>query len=175
METKRLFVAVEIPADIRHKIYEFALQLEQDGVKIVEEENLHITLKFLGDVQSARVPGITEMLKKVPVKKFKCALGKIGAFPKPDYVRVVWVGAESKELAELAAGVADCLAGVGKEEDRPFSPHLTIARVKKKVDLRAFLERNKNIEFGAFEVGGFSLFESTLTREGPVYKKLAEF
>lgn len=175
METKRLFIAVEVPQQLRRRIYEFALQLRQDGIKLVEEENLHITLKFLGDIPAQKIPEIIEKLKRISISPFGCALRGVGVFPNPNYVRVVWVGVEGERLAELAGAVANELRGIGKEEDRPFSSHLTIARAKKKIDLRDFLEKNGNKEFGDYRVDAFSLFESTLAKQGPVYNKLASF
>lgn len=175
MESKRLFVAVEVPSEIRHELFEFASQLKQDGVKIVEEENLHITLRFIGEVPAAKLPEITERLKKVKPRKIDCTLKGIGVFPNERYISVVWVGVESDGLAELAADVIDQLRGIGKEEDRPFSAHLTIARVKKKIDLKDFLEKNKNKEFGKFTASGFTLFESRLTPKGPIYTPVKVF
>ena len=175
METKRLFTAVELPGELRKNIHEFAKQLEQDGIKLVEEHNLHITMKFIGDVPEDKVDEITSGLSEVKFSEFECSVKGVGVFPSPDYIRVVWVALECGQLTELANSVISKLEGIEKPEKRPFSAHLTIARVKRKVDLNKFLAENKEKEFGKFNVTEFALIESKLTPEGPVYTKLESF
>ncbi|MEM2909174.1 MAG: RNA 2',3'-cyclic phosphodiesterase [Candidatus Bilamarchaeaceae archaeon] len=173
--TKRLFVAVELPQELRANIHEFARQIEQDGVKLVEEENLHITLRFIGEVPEETVSDIASRLEKIKFKEFECSIKGVGVFPSPSYIRVVWVGIECEQLMQLADSVIAALKGIGKEEERKFSAHLTIARVKKKIDLGEFLRKNKEKEFGKFNVSSFILFESKLTPKGPVYTELKRF
>ncbi len=175
MEMKRLFVAVDLPEELKKDIYGFARQLEQDGIKLVEEKNLHITIRFIGEVPDETVPEIVSRLEKIKFQEFECKIKGVGVFPNPSYIRVVWVGLESGQLAQLANSVLAALKGIGKEEERGFSAHLTIARVKKKADLQKFLEKNREREFGKFKVGSFVLFESRLTPNGPAYAKLRTF
>lgn len=175
METKRLFVAVELPEDLRKNIHQFAKKLEQDGIRLVEEHNLHVTLKFIGDVPAEVVEKIESGLSEIKFDEFECSVRGTGVFPNPSYIRVVWVALECSQLSDLADSVISKLKGIGKPEERPFSPHLTIARVKRKVDLDKFLKENKEKEFGGFRVNEFALIESRLTPEGPVYTKLKSF
>ena len=175
METKRLFVAVEVPAALRKQLHAFGAALNQDGIKRVDEGNLHITLRFIGEVPAESAREIISKLQDVEFSSFNVGVKAVGAFPSVDHISVIWVGLESEQLPLLAASVVKQLKGIGKEDERPFSAHLTIARVKKKVDLRKFIEDNKAKEFGSFAVSSFVLFESRLTPQGPVYTKLAEF
>jgi 2'-5' RNA ligase len=174
-QEKRLFIAIEIPSEIRKKIYETAKAIEQDGIRRVEEENLHVTLKFIGEVSESKVQEIIAKLQKITCSKLECEAKTVGVFPNESYIRVVWVGLECPELAELAKYVSSALHGIGKPDDHVFSAHLTIARVKKKTDLNKFLQENKEKEFGRFEISEFVLFESKLTPNGPVYTKIASF
>ncbi|MEM3422362.1 MAG: RNA 2',3'-cyclic phosphodiesterase [Candidatus Bilamarchaeaceae archaeon] len=175
MEMKRLFVAVEIPQLTRKKISQFSSQLKDKDIRLVDEKNLHITLRFIGEVPEQNVEEIKEKLNKIKENKFECKIEGVGVFPTENYIRVIWVGIISDGLKKVAKKIDEVLAGIGKKEDREFSAHLTIGRVNKKTDLKKFLEENKNINFGSFEVDKFVLFESKLTPNGPIYTKLAEF
>jgi len=172
---KRLFVAVDLPENIKEEIAKAGAKLPKDGIRPVAKENLHITLKFIGEVGTEKIEEIKAKLRTIKMKGFDCELKGVGVFPNENYIRVVWIAIESEELPHLAQAVETALKGIGKKEDREFSPHLTIARVSKKIDLRDFLEKNKNREFGKFTVCDFALFESTLTPNGPIYKKIENY
>ncbi len=172
---KRLFVAVELPEEIRGKVNSLAAELPGEGVKPVERDNIHLTLKFIGDVPEDKVDEIKERLGKIKFKKFKCAASGVGVFPNPDYIRVVWAGIKCDEMPRLAAEVEKALEGIGKKENRPFSSHVTIARVKRKIDAAGFLEKHNHDNFGEFEVSGFVLMQSELGRSGPTYTSLKNF
>jgi 2'-5' RNA ligase len=169
----RTFVAIDIPNELKKNISTLKNELNIEGIKLVEDENLHITLKFLGDVESTKLANIEQALRAVKFKKFVIKLRGIGVFPNERYVRVVWIGCESHELEGLAENINDALSSYFKQE--PFSAHLTIARVKRKIDLSSFLDKHKADEFGEFEVNSFELKSSELRREGPIYTTLAVF
>ncbi len=174
-ETKRLFVAVEIPGEIQEKLGGLAGELPKEGVKAVESNNIHLTLKFLGDIPEDRIDGIKERLGVVKFSSFNCAVSGVGVFPSPDYIRVVWAGLKCDEMPKLAAEIEKALEGIGKKESRPFSSHVTIARVKRKMDAKEFLEKHSGEEFGEFTVSEFVLMQSELSREGPKYTPLKKF
>ena len=98
----RLFVAVNIPESMKEKIYPIGAFLPRDAVKPVEKDNLHITIKFLGEVPDFRLGDIASELEKVKFTRFNVALHGVGVFPSASNARVVWVGCESKELYHLA-------------------------------------------------------------------------
>lgn len=161
----RLFVAVEIPMEIRERIAKLGEEIRQDGIVSVKPENMHLTLKFIGE---GNPDEIIEKLAAVRFSRFRCRAKNVGVFPNENYIRVVWAGIEGTE--ELAEKVQESLG----EKER-FTGHATIARVKRKVDLGAFLEKHRDDEFGEFEVSGFQLIKSELGPGGPAYTTLATF
>lgn len=170
----RLFVAVPVPAGIREKAAEAGRGIAQDGVVPVRPENMHVTLKFIGETDERKLAGIEAALRGVAFAPFGCTVNGVGVFPDESYVKVVWAGIESGGgLEALAKAVQEALRGMGGDER--FSAHLTIARVKRKVDLRGFLEKRRNEEFGSFEVPRFELIMSEPGPGGPKYTVLAVF
>jgi 2'-5' RNA ligase len=176
VESVRMFVAVEVPQELRERAAALAKDLPQDAITPVKPENMHLTLRFIGEVPSKTLSNIEARLREVEFKKFVVPLRGTGVFPNEDYVRVVWAGCESPELKGLAEKVIAALRGIGKEEDRGFSAHLTIARVRKKIDAGDFLGKHSKDEFGSFEVNAFYLMRSEL-KPGvpPKYTVLAAF
>jgi len=167
----RLFVAVPVPIELRKILAEKSKELKQDGIKLVNPENMHITLRFLGEVQDENK--VIEKLREVKFEKMICQIKDIGAFPNQDYIKVVWAGVESGgKLEALGTKVNEALRGF-PGDDR-FSAHITIARVRKKADLKKFIEEN-SIEFGEFVVERFELIKSTLLPDGPEYSVVESF
>ena len=172
----RLFVSVEIPEEIRRKIAALADELPRDAITPVRPENMHLTLKFIGEVPAKQLADIGQRLRTVGFAPFSLSLKGVGVFPSEDYIRVVWVGCENEQLSNLAEKINEALAGVGKKEDRGFSAHLTIARVKRKIDVKAFLAKHKEEELGASEVRSFHLMQSELEMgKAPKYTVVEEF
>lgn len=169
----RCFVAIEIPEEAKEQLTALIIGLDMKGIKPVEPKNLHITLKFLGDVSASRLAAVEQRLRGIDFSSFPISLHGVGVFPDERYIRVVWVGCESAVLPALARNIEDALAEEFKKSE--FTAHLTIARVKQKVNLRDFLERHKNDSFGEFTCNAFELMQSQLTSEGPVYSTLASF
>ena len=172
MDTLRLFVAVEIPESFRAPIAALQQELPDEGIKNVTLENLHFTLQFLGDVDSQKVASIEQALRTIRFRSFRLTLKGVGVFPNENYIRVIWIGGESEPLAALARQVQDALHSFPKEN---FSAHLTIARVKRKVEIKHFLEKHREEAFGQFDVSAFHLKQSQLSRGGPTYTKVATF
>ncbi len=176
----RLFVGIPIPDNLRRKIYGVYRVLEDvQGVKTVEEENLHITLKFIGEFPEHRLQDVFNALSKIRYYPIDIEISGLGAFPSLSSPRVVWagIGRGHEEVTHLAKAVERALEPMGvRPEARPFHPHVTLARVKRPCDIvHQFLERNKNIAFGTFTARCFVLFKSTLTSSGPIYTELARF
>ncbi len=178
----RTFVAVDLEdPHIAAKIGEVQRGIEatDNGVKSVELENLHITLKFLGSVDEALVPEIARALEGPDVAPFRARLFGVGAFPNMSRPRVIWVGVEEgrEELVRLMMWVDSRLRRLGfPKEDREPHPHLTIARVKwlrDRESLRRVLSSLLSTDFGEIEVREMRLKKSTLTPKGPIYETLA--
>jgi len=171
----RLFIAIGIPESIRKGLFELGSGLRKFGdMKTVEEENIHLSLKFLGE---AEPEGVISSLNKVRFRPFEVSVKGMGAFPSDNYIRVVWVGCEkgSNEMAELHGLIEGALPQF--EKDRDFHPHATLARVrlpKDKEGLRKFMKENSR-EFGSFRAESFELMKSELSSKGPKYDIVKSF
>ncbi len=169
----RLFIAVEVPEGIRGKMGALARELPEEGLARVKNENMHFTLKFLGEVEKAKLAQIKKILHNVDFSPFSVRMRGVGGFPNASHARVIWAGAESEGMEELARKVHAALVGLFEGDE--FSPHLTLARVRGKAGLRQFFNGHEGEEFGEFRVDRFVLFESRLQPGGPEYRKLVEF
>ncbi len=171
----RVFVAVPVPPEVRAKAAAAGRELEGEGISLVRPDNMHLTLRFIGEVQPQEAERIALELEGVDFRRFPCVVKGVGVFPDEQYVRVVWAGVGSGgSLEALAAKVAQALKGHGGDER--FSAHLTLARVKRKMDPRPFLERHRDEEFGSFEVSEFHLIESVLGGPaGPRYHVIGSY
>lgn len=172
----RSFIALEVPDELRKKIAILQEQLAGLGVKLIEQQNLHFTLKFLGDVEEPMISEVSTKLKEIATnfKRFNAVIKTVGVFPSLNYLRVIWLGCE--EIFPLQQSVESSLSYLFKKE-KP-SPHLTIARVRPehhKDKIPAFIEKNKGIEIGSFVASEIKLKKSTLTPEGPVYEDIEAF
>ncbi len=171
----RLFVAVELPEDVRERMGELKKELPNDGLRKVESKKMHITLKFLGEVGDERVEEVKEVLGNVKFSPFSVEVEGVGAFPGKEYVRVVWAGTKSRGLGAVAEKVEGALGGLFPKEKKPFSGHITLARVKKKTDFSGFFRKHGGEKFGKFRVEKLLLMQSVLKQGGPGYSVVAEF
>lgn len=180
----RAFVAVKISDAAREEVARLQEKLKMAGadVKWVEPENLHLTLKFLGETGEDRIGRLRQELQAVLQARasFTFTLEGLGAFPRPEQARVVWVGTgEGKErLIELAREVEEICSRSGfPAEQRPFSPHLTIGRVRSGKLLPELAQQIQALPFRASSptpADRVVLFRSTLSPRGPVYTPLRE-
>ncbi len=175
----RLFIAIEIPEEI--KDYLCGLQQEivdsKNKIRLVNKDNMHLTLKFLGEVQPNNLDDIKNNLKEIDFEPFSVVLDTIGVFPSESYIRVIWVGLKPEEqILELQKNIDENLKKLFKKE-KDFKPHLTIARVKYIEDKKQFVDKLKQIKVDnkKIEVNNFKLVKSTLTPKGPVYEELGVF
>jgi 2'-5' RNA ligase len=180
----RLFIAVKISDAIRSELAEFVDQFLQfpGKVKWVEPQNMHLTLKFLGETDSKlldKVKSATAAAAK-GLGAFDVTLSGCGAFPNLRAPKVFWVGIndDKMRLRSLAQQIDSNMVGLGYErEARPFSPHLTLARVKEPERLELIKEAFGNAKFPPQTLGvkAIYLIESRLRPDGPVYTDVAEF
>ncbi len=179
----RSFIAVECDnINILTKINEVQKRLEATGakLKLVETQNIHMTIKFLGDLEDHQVPLVSEIVRGIEFQPFSFMVDGVGVFPNLRRPTTIWVGVSEggEELGDIFNRVQSELAGLGfKRERRKFHPHLTVARVRggrKKVRLVEELDFLKNYEFGLVKVDRITLKKSVLTRKGPIYSTLAE-
>lgn len=173
MSEVRAFIAIEIPRDIRKKLFTLGHEVTEEGVKPTELDNLHITVKFLGDCKWDRISQVRESLARLKYGKFNVSIEGVGCFPNPDYIKVLWAGCRSEKLHQFASLVNSNLEKYFPKE--PLTPHITFARVKRNLDFSHFLDHYKNEKFGKFKVESFSLKQSQLTRSGPIYSDIEQF
>jgi 2'-5' RNA ligase len=175
----RTFIAIEVPEKIRKEIDNVITDEKKRGFPItwVKFANLHITLKFLGEIDESKKEKITPVLKRVvnDVTPFHVSLEGIGCFPTPKNPRVIWVGVKEgqENLCSIAQRVETALAQYGFKEEKRFHPHLTIGRIKKFCRVDEMLSRQ--ISSDLFAVNTIVLFKSTLKPDGPTYEALHTF
>jgi 2'-5' RNA ligase len=173
----RLFACIWVPNDLRDKIIKFQKEVQKLplGTKFVEPENLHITVTFLGDVKEDKLNSIISKLDYITktTKKFSVRLMGLKVIPNESCVRVLGINLmDGENVVDLIKKIGASIGGKYYEEAK-----LTLCRVKKiqdKHSLREFIERNRNIEIGGFEVRSVALVNSVLTRSGPIYKTVHE-
>jgi 2'-5' RNA ligase len=185
MNLLRTFIALEIPSNIQGGIYKATSDLRRDTgllVRWVPAENMHLTLKFLGDISPANVELLTQMIRAEAdsCPCFDIQMMSLGSFPSPKRPRVIYVGIQGHaELETLQRGVESAVHRLGYgSEERIFSPHLTIGRVKQNISatdqqkIRRALEEIKIDSLGTARVDSVCLYKSDLKPGGSVYTQL---
>ena len=178
----RAFIAIELPSEIKQGIARVQEQLRETGAAAnwTRPEGIHLTLKFLGEVPEERVSDIMTALTGAAKGSGKMNLGVAGAgaFPSGKNPRVLWLGVtgDVEKLGSLQAAVEDAMMGLGFErEERTFSPHLTLARIKfpkPRDHWQQKIEGIRDVNLGGFEADRISLMKSELKREGAVYAEV---
>ena len=172
----RAFIAVELPSEIRENIAVAGSSLQGAGkIMPVAPHNMHITLKFLGEITPAQIEVIKTELAKVQGEPFLLKAAKVSAFGRPPRVVKAEIS-DGAKCAALASQIENLLAAKGfSREEKKFSPHITIARVKEfSPALVPKIASLKETEFGECTIDKIVLKQSTLTPSGPIYKTLFE-
>lgn len=171
----RAFVAVEIAdEDVLNSIKRLQDEIRADA-KPVETKNMHFTLLFLGEISEDVAVKVAEQLRTIRFAPFELSFEGVGAFPKPKFPRVIWVGIDrdgADRLVQLAKSVEEKLSVLGFRADKPFKPHATIFRIKNASDVTGQLSRYSAAKFGTLKVSELKLKKSVLTPQGPIYSDL---
>ncbi len=187
MEQVRSFIAIELPEELKAGLTQLEARLksgEQPWLKWVDPYSIHLTLKFLGNIVVDKIGEITKAMEEAAqeVSPFRLEVKELGAFPDLKRVQVVWVGlgGEVDKLNKLQQRIESNLSLLGFAiERRPFTPHLTLARLR---DWASADERRKlgqliaDTKFGAaytIKVDAINLVKSQLTREGAIYSRIS--
>lgn len=173
----RLFVGVELPEDVRERLS--SLGGGVPGARWVPPENLHLTLRFIGEVAGDEADDIYHALSAVRPRSFDITLSGVGHFETGGEVRALWVGVErNAELVALRDRIESTLVRLGlPPEGRRFMPHVTLARLRDTPVHRvsAFLAHNSLFRAGPISIGHFTLFSSFLQSSGPIYTAEADY
>lgn len=179
----RIFTGIQLAAEVKDTILKELQPFRRAAapVRWTGRDNIHLTLKFIGEVDDALAARAGEALvaAPIPVAPFRLRLRGFGKFPAADGLDVFWAGVEaSPPLGSLFAGVEAALRPLGIEPDaRPFHPHVTLGRNKARFDFRALfslLAEKSSLFLGEWPVASFQLFSSRLAPAGPVYAILKE-
>jgi 2'-5' RNA ligase len=182
----RLFVALDIPAEIRARMLEYTERVRRlaEEARWARPEGLHVTLKFIGEVGDAKAQDIKTALAAVRAAAFEVRFENAGFFPSPKSPRIFWIGVESgPPLPELAAAIDNATHALGiAKEDRAYSPHLTLARAgtgsgahRQLSPLASLLQSEAPPHFGTMTAREFFLYRSQPQRGGSSYTKLQRF
>lgn len=183
-QSVRAFLAFEIEdRDIKKKLTDMQTLAEKTGadLKLVEPENIHMTIRFLGDITLNICDKVFEEMKAISFKPFPVYLTGLGVFPSLSYPRVLWAGIAqgAGQLQNIFSQIEPKLQGLGFAPDpKGFNPHLTIARVRSarnKMQLAEFVRLNEKYEFGSVVAECLRLKRSELTPRGPIYSTLREY
>ena len=187
MDQIRSFIAIELPDELKLKLTQLETQLKsgnQSWVKWVDPHSVHLTLKFLGIIATDRIGEITKAMEEAAqeIPPFHLKSKGLGVFPNLRRVQVAWagVGGEVDKLGQLQQRIESNLAPLGfTPESRPFTPHLTLARLRDKASLderKRFGQLIAGTKFEvayAIEVDAIKLMRSQLTREGAIYSQIS--
>ena len=179
----RTFISVEIPDGIKKEMAKAQEQLKRSGAEAgwARPEGIHLTLKFLGEVVEAKIVEIKNTLAHAvgDMSRFRLEIAGAGAFPNSKNPRVVWLGVSGDidKLSALWRSVEDSMTEIGFDrEERAFSPHLTLARIKylrPRYSWQKAIDSIKDIRLAGFEVDHISLMKSELKPSGAVYTEIA--
>jgi len=187
MEQIRSFIAIELPDEVKQALAELQARLKtgkHSSVKWVDPFGVHLTLKFLGNITTAQISGITGAIEEAAhdIEPFGLEIRGLGVFPNFKRVRVVWVGVggDTAPLKQLQQRLESNLVPLGfARESRPFTPHLTLARVSEKAspaEQQNFGQIIAGTQFEdayAFKVDCISLMRSQLTSQGAIYSQIS--
>jgi 2'-5' RNA ligase len=179
----RLFVAINLDQEIKERIADLYEKFPPHVLKakFVPKDNIHVTLKFIGEKRDDDINDIIETLKHShdDINPFSIHIRGLGAFPHAYAPKIIWVGADEPKITELAQSIEDHLSTIGiKKEQKPYKAHITFARVRalyKKKDVNDIIESLSDTDIGIQDVSSFSLVKSTLTPKGPIYKTIKDF
>lgn len=176
----RLFIAVELPTEIREKLSSLQKNLQKTGAdaKWVEPDHIHLTVKFLGNVELEKASAIGALLDKLFPHQatFEMTLDEIGCFPSLGAPRVVWAGLRNadKTLERIVQTTEEELYKMGFEKEvRPFTAHATLGRIRSPRNRTALSLKiediNRDFKKERFQIDNITLFESRLSPKGPAY------
>lgn len=179
-ERVRLFIAIELPEHVLDELEALCNAIVKKKFflgRCTKRENLHLTLKFLGEVSPDLIPEIDEALMNVSFQSLKAHLGALDVLPTRQNIRILFVHLVCPQLPLLAQQIEDVLAERFEREPRSFKSHVTVGRVKGIDDKLAFLRELDEtvVPLVQWTIDSFVLRRSVLTPEGPIYSELKRY
>jgi RNA 2',3'-cyclic 3'-phosphodiesterase len=157
------------------------LKRTRADLRLVDDENLHFTVKFLGEIPDTMVEEVDRRVRTLSLSRMEVVVRGLGAFPDDRRPRVVWAGVSLEDFESVsrsAQQVIDALQGVGESEDREYHPHITVARVRSPRNseaLAAVIRDYSARDFGRTAITSLKLKSSSLTPNGPTYRDVKEY
>jgi 2'-5' RNA ligase len=178
MKKHRCFIAFNLPKEFITEIKRLQELIREKKFftgKFTEPENIHLTMKFLGEIDEKKIPEVKKKLESIKMKRFDMRLGELGIFSKR-MIRILWIKLEGADVLKLQKEIDMALEGMFEEEER-FMSHITIARIKHVNNKREFLDYLANTIPKKFSgmAESFSLMESELMPDGPKYTELGRY
>jgi 2'-5' RNA ligase len=172
-----------VSPEVRESLMKVEDELKQTraDIKLVERENLHFTVKFLGEIPESMVEEVDKRMRTLALQRMQVGVRGLGAFPDARRPRVVWAGVSPQDLASISSSgqrVIDVLEGIGESDERGFHPHITVARVRSARNLEALASVMRELaakEFGSSTITALKLKSSSLTPNGPTYRDIKEY
>jgi 2'-5' RNA ligase len=172
-----------VSPEVREKLIGAEEELRKTGadVKLVEVDNLHFTVKFLGDMPDSELDEVDKRVRPLALPRMEVDVRGLGAFPDDRAPRVIWAGVGYEDLdmvSKSAQTVIDALRGLGENDERAYHPHITLARVRSPTNLealQALLGAYASKDFGRTPIMMLKLKSSTLTPRGPAYRDIKEY
>jgi len=175
----RVFIGITFPDEVIKEIARAQEMMSKEKFtgKLTELANLHLTLKFLGEIDEEKVKQVIQKLKEIKFNEFEASLGIMGVFASNKNPRIVWVKINSKALWELQEKVDSAMVDIGFEKEERFMGHATLSRIKYVKDKQKFIENMINIKIKPlkFKVSEFKLMKSELSQTGPAYSVIEKF
>lgn len=173
----RTFIGIDIPDEIRDRLYEFQNKLNKLDLdaSYTFKKQFHITLIFLGELRKEDIESIKEKLSRINLDKISIKISGIGYFTSRSNPEIVWVGIESENLNNLVNNICKCL---DFKLDRAFNPHITLCRIKSRKNMESLVKiisMNKGLVFGEFKADNFLLKQSIPDKGRHIHKILASF
>jgi 2'-5' RNA ligase len=174
----RCFVALDLPYHLIEEAKRIQLDIKNQDLitgNYTKPENVHLTLKFLGEISPEKVEEVKKTLKKIKAKQFEAAIDEFGVFSE-EFVRILWLHLSGQHVLDLQKEVDEVLVKLFPKENR-FQSHITIARVHNLKDKQKLLDYVKQFKVNETkgEINSFSLIKSTLTSQGSVFEVIEKY
>ena len=179
----RAFLAFEVAEAVTVRLLAAEQELKKTGadVGIVGRENLHFTVRFLGDVPEEAAGEIDRRIQRLELRSMELSVKGIGVFPDLRRPRIVWAGVAAKDkpgIEGLSNEIIKVLDGIGKPVDHEFHAHITLGRVRSPRNgeaLASYVRNNASLDFGTTKIAALKLKSSVLTPTGPIYSDVREY